>query len=81
VSMGIYVLEPWVVDYVPAGRHFDFPDLVQALLRAGHRVGAYRHEGLWFDIGRREDYERAVESWIAHENGHDAQEIEVQDHV
>jgi NDP-sugar pyrophosphorylase family protein len=81
VSMGIYVLEPWVVDYVPAGRHFDFPDLVQALLRAGHRVGAYRHEGLWFDIGRREDYERAVESWIAHENGHEAEAIEVQDHV
>jgi NDP-mannose synthase len=81
VSMGIYVLEPWVVDYVPAGRHFDFPDLVQALLRAGHRVGAYRHEGLWFDIGRREDYERAVESWIAHENGHEAEEVEVQDHV
>lgn len=81
VSMGIYVLEPWVVDYVPAGRHFDFPDLVQALLRARHRVGAYRHEGLWFDIGRREDYERAVESWIAHENGHEAEEVEVQDHV
>jgi NDP-mannose synthase len=64
VSMGVYVFEPWVVDYVPAGEPFDFPDLVQALLRAGHPVGAYRYDGLWFDIGRKDDYERAVTEWL-----------------
>jgi NDP-mannose synthase len=63
VSMGIYVLEPEVLNYIPRAGHFDFPDLVQALLRKGEPVGAYRYDGLWFDIGRREDYEQAVSAW------------------
>jgi NDP-mannose synthase len=70
VSMGIYVMEPVVVEYVPADTPFDFPDLVQALLRDSQPVGAYRHEGIWFDIGRRDDYEQAVASWTANGNGH-----------
>jgi flavin reductase (DIM6/NTAB) family NADH-FMN oxidoreductase RutF/dTDP-glucose pyrophosphorylase len=67
VSMGIYAMEPDVLDYIPTDRHFDFPDLVKALLRDGGRVGSYRHDGLWFDIGRHEDYEQAVAAWA--ENG------------
>jgi NDP-sugar pyrophosphorylase family protein len=64
VSMGIYALEPEALAYIPPGGYFDFPDLVQALLTAGEQVGAYRYDGLWFDIGRRDDYEEAVEAWI-----------------
>jgi NDP-sugar pyrophosphorylase family protein len=65
VSMGIYVLEPEALDYVPDQGYFDFPDLVKALLAAGRPVGTYAFDGLWFDIGRREDYEQAVEAWVA----------------
>lgn len=65
VSMGIYVMEPWVVGLIPRGRRFDFPDLVQRLLRAKRPVGAYRYDGLWFDIGRQDDYEQAVQAWEA----------------
>ena len=65
VSMGIYVLEPEALDYVPSEGHFDFPDLVQALLRAHEPVQAYCYEGLWFDIGRHDDYEQAVAAWLA----------------
>jgi NDP-sugar pyrophosphorylase family protein len=72
VSMGIYVLEPEALTYLPPTGRFDFPDLVQALLRNGKPVGAYRHEGLWFDIGRREDYEQAVSAWIEAANGKDS---------
>jgi len=68
VSMGIYVMEPEVLAHIPAGGHFDFPDLVGALLDAGLPVGAYRSDSLWFDIGREDDYERAVNAWS--ENGH-----------
>lgn len=63
VSMGVYVLEPRALDYIPGGTYFDFPDLVQALLGAGEQVGSYLYEGTWFDIGRREDYELAVDAW------------------
>jgi NDP-sugar pyrophosphorylase family protein len=70
VSMGIYVMEPAVLDHIPSGQYFDFPDLVHSLLAADARVGAYLHDGLWFDIGRQEDYERAVKAWQAeHSNG------------
>jgi NDP-mannose synthase len=63
VSMGIYVLEPRALGFLPAEGYFDFPDLVQALLAAGERVGTYAHSGLWFDIGRHDDYQQAVETW------------------
>jgi NDP-mannose synthase len=69
VSMGIYVMEPSVIEHIPEEGHFDFPDLVQALLAAGSPVGAYLHEGLWFDIGRQEDYERAISAWNGNGNG------------
>jgi NDP-sugar pyrophosphorylase family protein len=60
VSMGVYVLEPEARAYVPEDRAFDLPDLVQALLRAGDPVGVFPYEGYWLDIGRRDDYERAI---------------------
>jgi NDP-mannose synthase len=79
VSMGIYVMEPAALDYIPDDGHFDFPDLVAALLDEEQQIGAYRYPGLWFDIGRREDYESAVQRWITRE---DAEELEqVEEHV
>jgi NDP-mannose synthase len=63
VSMGVYVLEPRALDHVPRGSYFDIPDLVNSLLSAGERVGAHTYDGLWFEIGRRDDYEQAVEAW------------------
>jgi NDP-mannose synthase len=74
VSMGIYVMEPEVLEHIPEGIHFDFPDLVDALLKAGLPIGAYRCDELWFDIGRQEDYERAVDAWSrnGHANGNGA---------
>jgi NDP-sugar pyrophosphorylase family protein len=69
VSIGVYVMEPKVRDHIPATGHFDFPDLVHALLAAGEPVGVFEHNGLWFDIGRHEDYEQAVEVWMAAERG------------
>ena len=78
VSMGVYVFEPWVLEYVPPGEHYDFPELVQSLLIHGERVGAYPFDGPWFDIGREGDYVRAVDAWtkgdfaesIRNQNGH-----------
>ncbi|MGH3041409.1 MAG: nucleotidyltransferase family protein, partial [Gaiellaceae bacterium] len=68
VSMGVYVFEPSVLQYIPDGRSFDIPDLVHELLGRGEHLGAYRYDGLWFDIGRQEDYELAVNAWTD-ENG------------
>lgn len=69
VSMGIYVMEPEVLEHIPDAQYFDFPHLVEALLDAGLPIGSYRYDGLWFDIGRQEDYEQAVSAWAAAEGG------------
>ena len=53
------------VDYIPSGRHFDFPDLVHELLLRKLPVGSHLFDGVWFDIGRHEDYELAAAAWEA----------------
>ncbi len=61
VSMGISVLEPEALQYIPDG-FFDFPDLIKALIAAGKTVKAYPFaDGYWLDIGRHDDYEKAQE--------------------
>jgi NDP-sugar pyrophosphorylase family protein len=59
VSMGVYVLEPAVLERIPEGTRFDLPDLIGSLLEAGQEVGSFEHPGYWLDIGRPEDYEQA----------------------
>jgi NDP-sugar pyrophosphorylase family protein len=60
VSMGVYVLEPRVLDFVEKEQYLDLPDLVLKLLDAGEPVGSYLYDGYWLDIGRHEDYEKAI---------------------
>jgi len=60
VSMGVYAMEPRALDFVAPGEYLDLPDLVLKLIEAGEPVGSYLYEGYWLDIGRHEDYERAI---------------------
>ncbi len=61
VSMGIYVMEPDVLEHVPEEGYFDFPQLVERLLERDARVGTYPFSGAWLDIGRHDDYVSALE--------------------
>jgi NDP-sugar pyrophosphorylase family protein len=64
VSMGIYLFEPGILQYVPdSGEPFGFDNLMHLLTRNQARVYTYPHEGIWLDIGRLEDYERAVDEF------------------
>jgi NDP-sugar pyrophosphorylase family protein len=63
VSMGIYVFEPEILNYIPKNKYLDFPDLVLKLLAAGETVIGYPFNGYWQDLGRQEDYEQAVEEF------------------
>ena len=65
VSMGIYVFEPRVIEYIPYNNYFDFPDLVLKLVAAGERVSTYPFEGYWKDLGRPDDYESATADFEA----------------
>jgi NDP-sugar pyrophosphorylase family protein len=63
VSMGLYVFEPRVLEYIPQGEYLDFPDLVKKLLAAGERVLGFPYDGYWQDLGNPTDYEQAVEDF------------------
>jgi NDP-sugar pyrophosphorylase family protein len=60
VSMGVYAMEPAVLDHIQEGQYLDLPDLVLRLLAEGQPVGSYLYDGYWLDIGRHEDYEKAL---------------------
>ncbi len=61
VSMGIYVFEPDVLEYVPKKRHLDLPDLIRSLIKKGLPVQTFFCKGIWLDIGRKEDYDNALQ--------------------
>jgi len=61
VSMGVYVYEPSVLNYIKADEYLDFPDLIELLLEAGEPVQVYHNEAFWLDIGHPDDYAKAQE--------------------
>jgi NDP-sugar pyrophosphorylase family protein len=63
VSMGIYVFQPDILKYIPQGQYLDFPDLVLRLIENGEHVMGYPFSGYWQDLGRPDDYERAVQDF------------------
>jgi NDP-sugar pyrophosphorylase family protein len=61
VSMGVYVFNRKVLDFVPDKKPFGFDDLMLTLLDKKHSIKVYPYDGYWLDIGRPEDYEKANE--------------------
>lgn len=64
VSMGIYCLEPSVLDLIPQNVPFGFDSLMHEMLLRDLPVYLYKHDGLWMDIGRAEDFCSAQESFL-----------------
>lgn len=65
VSMGIYVFQPEVLHLLQKGEHRDLPDLIKTLIAAKHAVAAYAFSGYWLDMGRPDDYARAIEEFAS----------------
>jgi len=64
VSMGIYCMDPAVLERIPPGVPFGFDDLMFQMLEEEAAVHVFKHGGLWLDIGRGEDFLKAQEtSW------------------
>jgi NDP-sugar pyrophosphorylase family protein len=63
VSMGVYVFEPEAVDLIEPGLRLDLPEFVMRLLERGDKVAGYPFEGYWLDIGRHNDYQKALEDY------------------
>jgi len=50
ISSGIYVLKGSVLDYIPDGKFFTVPDLIQKLRSCHRPVGAYHIQEFWLGI-------------------------------
>ena len=60
INAGVYVLEPGVLNYIPAGEKFSFEyQLFPALLAANEQFYAYTWPGYWIDIGAPHRYLQA----------------------
>jgi len=63
INTGIYIFEPAVLDYVPAGVPFDIgSDLFPRLVEDGAAFYALPMEFEWVDIGKVPDYWQAIRS-------------------
>lgn len=63
VSMGIYVFNKKILSYIPEESPFGFDNLMYALTEEKKEVYSYPHNGFWLDIGRPDDYARAIEEF------------------
>lgn len=61
VSMGIYIANRRILDYIPTNRPYGFDHLMHDLLAANQPASVKKWDGYWLDIGRPEDYEKAIE--------------------
>ncbi|WP_035992701.1 mannose-1-phosphate guanyltransferase [Leptolyngbya sp. KIOST-1] len=60
VNTGTYILEPEVLDYLPANEESDFSkDLFPLLLEKGEPMFGYVADGYWCDVGHLEAYREA----------------------
>ncbi len=64
VSMGIYIFEPAILDYILPNQRLDLPELVLKLISQKQKVNVFNFDGYWLDIGRHEDYETAIHEFV-----------------
>jgi NDP-sugar pyrophosphorylase family protein len=60
VSMGINVLNKECLEFIPKYKYLDIPMLMNNLINAGRSVLTFKSKCEWFDIGRQDDYEKAI---------------------
>lgn len=65
VSMGIYMLNKKVLEFIPQNVSFGFDELMLTLLKEKRTVKVSKYHGYWLDIGRPDDYMQAIEEFEA----------------
>ncbi|KIC93570.1 nucleotidyltransferase family protein [Flavihumibacter solisilvae] len=63
VSMGIYMVSREVLGYVPLDVPYGFDNLMLNLIERQKRVRVKAFDGYWLDIGRPDDYMKAIDEF------------------
>jgi NDP-mannose synthase len=61
VSMGIYIFQREILNYVPKEEVFGFDNLMNIILTQDLQARSYPFKGYWLDIGRPDDYAQAID--------------------
>lgn len=65
VSMGVYMVSAQAAARIPQGLPYGFDNLMLDLLAAGSPATVRPFEGYWLDIGRPDDYAKAIDEFEA----------------
>jgi len=60
INAGVYLLNPLILEYLPAHQPYDMPDLINRLIADGRRVVSFPIHEYWLDIHEYEDYQQAL---------------------
>jgi len=60
VSMGVYMMSKKNLEFIPPNTFFGFDHLMNTLLDKKILPFIHEYDGYWLDIGRPDDYERAI---------------------
>ena len=63
VSMGIYMINRKVLDFIPKGQFYGYDHLMKDMIATDKPPHVLRHSGYWLDIGREDDYRQAIEEF------------------
>lgn len=60
-NAGIYLINKQLLSMIPNDTFFDITDLMQRVMDMNHKLITYPINGYWLDIGKHEDYKKALE--------------------
>ena len=63
VSMGIYMMNKSNFEFIPKDTFFGFDHLMNTLIVKNMLPYIYEFDGYWLDIGRPDDYEKAISDY------------------
>ena len=63
VSMGIYMMNRKIINFIPDNTYYGFDNLMINFLKQNKKVKVISHKGYWLDIGRPDDYLKATDEF------------------
>lgn len=57
---GIYLMKREMLKYIPENTFYNSTDLMESLIAKKYKVISYPFSGYWLDIGKHEDFEKAL---------------------
>ena len=65
VNIGLYVMNPNLINLIPKNKFYNMTDLISAARKKNKQIGVYPiEEESWIDVGQWSEYRKAVDTLI-----------------